>query len=70
MNLLRPQGTALILAVRENKAENVKRRFWNSARTRPCAPADSPVKDIAGKTALELAVAKGFKPIIALLDSE
>ncbi len=70
VNLLRPQGTALILAVRENKAENVEALLQLGADKSLRAPADSPVKDIAGKTALELAVAKGFKPIIALLGGE
>jgi hypothetical protein len=68
-NILRPQGTALILAVRKNRFLNVRTLLELGADKSLRAPADSPIKDIAGKTALDVAVAAGQRPIITLLEA-
>lgn len=69
VNAATNQGTALIQAVRKNRAENVAALLELGADPNARVTIDSAFKDMAGKTALELAIALKRHEIASLLRS-
>lgn len=68
INSLTAVGTALIQAIKANRVDNVTVLLAAGADADLRVPADSPLRDIGGLTALEIAIKEKRKHIAALLD--